>query len=292
MEKIDFQSVDNVSLTGFIYKCENDTKSVIISIHGMASNCLKKRENEVAKMAIGNNIDFFAFNTRGSEIVKYIDKKGEKQLGGTAYEDVLNGYEDIVGSILEMKKLGYKKIYLVGHSLGATKIVYTYNRLKEEQSPVLEEIKGICLLSLIDLPKAFKVYMRENVNKYMEYALEKEKQAKFYEMMPIQSFLHPICVKSFLRYLRDNHEIDFAGFGRDSELKILNNIKTPLFMRWGNVNEFILQKAEDLVNILNQQISNEFKNINYIDGADHSYTKVEEILSKEILEFILDVENM
>ena len=78
-----------------------------------------------------NNIDYFCFNNRGSELVRYIQKdiNGEKEklLGGTTYEDVLEGYEDIVGAILKLRELGYKEIYLQGHSLGCTKIVYTYN---------------------------------------------------------------------------------------------------------------------------------------------------------------------
>ena len=88
----------------------------------------------IAKEANKAGIDYFCFNNRGSEIAKYIEKnmdgKKEKRIAGTAYEDVLEGYEDIVGAMLKLKELGYQNIYLQGHSLGCTKIVYTYNELK------------------------------------------------------------------------------------------------------------------------------------------------------------------
>ena len=288
MEKVDFLATDGIELSGILYNGKEKNKKIILSIHGMASNCMKTRDTIIAKNANENNIDYFCFNNRGSEIVKYISKningKKEKQLAGTAYEDVLESYEDIVGAILKLKELGYKDIYLQGHSLGCTKIVYTYNELLEEkETDILNSIKGVILLSLIDIPMAIKVYTGEKFEKYLKLAEEKENKL---ELMPTSSFIHPISVKTFLRYVRDNKEIDFARYGRDNELEKLNNIKAPLFMRWGNENEMILQKADELVSMVSNLIQNENKDINYIDGANHSYNEKEETLAKEIIEFI------
>ena len=288
MEKVDFLATDGIELSGILYNGKEKNKKIILSIHGMASNCMKTRDTIIAKNANENNIDYFCFNNRGSEIVKYISKningKKEKQLAGTAYEDVLESYEDIVGAILKLKELGYKDIYLQGHSLGCTKIVYTYNELLEEkETDILNSIKGVILLSLIDIPMAIKVYTGEKFEKYLKLAEEKENKL---ELMPTSSFIHPISVKTFLRYARDNKEIDFARYGRDNELEKLNNIKAPLFMRWGNDNEMILQKADELVTMVSNLVQNERKDINYIDGANHSYNEKEEILAKEIIEFV------
>ena len=288
MEKVDFLATDGIELSGILYNGKEKNKKIILSIHGMASNCMKTRDTIIAKNANENNIDYFCFNNRGSEIVKYISKningKKEKQLAGTAYEDVLESYEDIVGAILKLKELGYKDIYLQGHSLGCTKIVYTYNELLEEkETDILNSIKGVILLSLIDIPMAIKVYTGEKFEKYLKLAEEKENKL---ELMPTSSFIHPISVKTFLRYAKDNKDIDFAKYGRDNELKKLNNIKAPIFMRWGNDNEMILQKADELVSMVSNLIQNQNKDINYIDGANHSYNEKEETLAKEIIEFI------
>ena len=288
MEKVDFLATDGIELSGILYNGKEKNEKIILSIHGMASNCMKTRDTIIAKNANENNIDYFCFNNRGSEIVKYISKningKKEKELAGTAYEDVLESYEDIVGAILKLKELGYKDIYLQGHSLGCTKIVYTYNELLEEkETDLLNSIKGVILLSLIDIPMAIKVYTGEKFEQYLKLAEEKENKL---ELMPTSSFIHPISVKTFLRYAKDNKEIDFARYGRDNELEKLNNIKAPLFMRWGNDNEMILQKADELVSMVSNLIQNENKDINYIDGANHSYNEKEENLAKEIIEFI------
>ena len=156
MEKIDFLVTDGIKLNGILYKSQEKTSTIILSIHGMTSNCFKERDEIIAKQANKNKIDYFCFNNRGSELVKYIrkniDGKREKILAGTTYEDVLEGYEDITGAILKLKELGYENIYLQGHSLGCTKIVYTYNELKEDEDEILTNIKGIILLSLVDIP--------------------------------------------------------------------------------------------------------------------------------------------
>ena len=289
MEKIDFIATDGIELSGILYRGKEISKKIILAVHGMTSNCFKKRDDVIAKKANEEGIDYFCFNNRGSEIIKYISKKiegkKEKNLAGTAYEDVLEGYEDIIGAILKLKELGYSDIYLQGHSLGSTKVVYTYNELKEEGADILSCIKGVILLSLIDIPMAVKFYLGKNYETFLKLAEERE-QKGVNDLMPKNAFIHPISVKTFLRYVRDNKDIDFARYGNDNQLEKLNNIEIPLFMRWGNDNEMIAQKAEELVTILNNIITNPNKDIDYIDGANHGYDGKEEILAEEIIKFV------
>lgn len=294
MRIINFLATDGINLTGILYNINNKNDKVILAIHGMSSNCFKERDEIIAKKANENGIDYFCFNNRGSELTKYIRKnvngKKEKLLGGTSYEDVLEGYEDIVGAILKLKELGYQEIYLQGHSLGCTKIVYTYNELKEEESnDILENVKGIILLSLIDIPTALKVYLRDKYESYVQLAEEKENEGKGLELMPKDSFIHPISVKSFLRYSKYNKDIDFARYGKDEEFEKINNIDVPIMMRWGNDNEMILQKADELVDNMNTYIHNARKDIDYIDGANHGYNDKEELLAIQIIDFIKNI---
>lgn len=290
MKQIKFLATDNIILDGFLYNANQKTDTVILAIHGMSSNCFKKRDIEISKKANENNIDYFSFNNRGSELVKYIYKKSKEKkeliLAGTSYENVLEGYEDIKGAVIKLLELGYKNIYLQGHSLGCTKIVYTYNKLFNENSKLLENIKGIILLSLIDIVSTLKFFLNDNYDKYLEYAQKLEKENRELELMPREAFIHPISVKTFLRYIRDNKEIDFAKYDPNDKLDELNNIKIPLFMRWGNDNELILQPAEKLVEMINEVIKNPTKDIDYIDGANHGYEGKERELAEQIIKFI------
>ena len=182
----------------------------------------------------------------------------------------------------------YSEIYLMGHSLGCTKTIYTYNKLLEEnQEKILNKIKGIILLSLVDIPLAVQVYLRDNFASMVTYAKNMKKEGMENVLMPTESFVHPISVKTFLRYAIDNKDIDFARFSDENyNYEKLNNIKVPLFMRWGNDGELIIQKADELCDMLKNKIQNKNLDIGFIDGANHSYDGKEEVLANEIKRFI------
>jgi len=292
MKKISFITGDNIKLDGLLYESNISTNEVVISVHGMGSNCFKKREDILASEITKNNISYFCFNNRGHDLTvfvdKYIDGKRRKIIFGTSYEDVLDSYYDITGAIKSMMNIGYEKIHLQGHSLGCTKIVYTYNRLKNDNnSEILSKIKSIILLSLVDIPATQKYSLNGKFDKMIEYAMQKENDNKLTELMPEDAFMHPISVKTYLRYFKYNEKINFSRFGDTSyNFEELNNITVPLFIRWGNVKEMILQDVKELIEFMNSKINNIHKDIGYIDGANHSYEGKELIVVNEILKFI------
>lgn len=288
-EIISFEATDGVLDDGYIIN--NNSKKIVISVHGMSSNSFKDRDKIISKKAFENGFAYMAFNNRGSELVKYIrknvDNKQVKFLGGTTYEDPIESYHDIKGAILKAIELGYNEIYLQGHSLGTTKIVYTYNKLKEENSELVKNIKGIVLLSLIDIPRTLKIFLNKNFENTLKFAEDKESNDELLNLMPNGSFIHPISVKTFLRYSKYNKEINFAQYSnKEYNYNELNNIDVPLFMRWGNSNEMIEQPANELAKMLNEKITNKNKDISFVDGADHGYTGKEEILASQIINFI------
>lgn len=292
IETIFFKAIDEVKLKGMIYHSNQNTKDILISIHGMATNCLKQRDEVISKKINQENIDMLVFNNRGHDLVNYINKttpEGTKDvLAGTAYEEISESYYDILGAIKYCLNKGYEKIYLMGHSLGSTKTVYFYQKLlKEENEEILKHIKGVILLSLIDIPMALQVFLREEFPAIVTYAKKMKKEGMQNELMPEKSFIHPISVNTFLRYSIENKDIDFAKYSdKNYEFEEINNIKVPLFMRWGNDNEMILQKADDLCENLKMKIKNPNLDIGFIDGANHMYSGKEIVLAKQIKKFI------
>ena len=289
LEKVYFELEDKVELVGLLHKPENTTDEVVISIHGMQSNCFKKREDILAKVINNAGIAYFAFDNRGANLMCYTKKTdGTKTLnGGSVYEDVLESYYDIKGAIEKMLELGYTKIHLQGHSLGCTKIVYAYNRLKKENYKNLENIQSIILLSLVDLVDLQKYDLGiDKYNKMLEFAIDKETKGEEMELMPFDSFDHPISVKSYLRYYRDNQEIDFAKFNDNNyDFKEINNINIPLFLRWSE-NDLVVQKLDELIEFLKTKINNPKLDIGYIKNTDHGYTNKEEVLGEKIKKFL------
>ena len=46
-----FKATDGVDLKGVMYKNQSKTNKVLISIHGMATSCLKERDEKIAEKA-------------------------------------------------------------------------------------------------------------------------------------------------------------------------------------------------------------------------------------------------
>ena len=293
IQTVFLKATDGVGLKGIIYKTKNQTNKILISVHGMATNFIKERDEKIAENINELNIDLLAFNNRGHDLVNYIkkDSKENTELSGTSYEEISECYEDIVGTINYAISQGYTEIYIMGQSLGCTKTNYTYNKLIEEnKTEILSKIKGVILLSLVDIPLALQVYLKEDFPVMVTYAKNMKREGLENQLMPEESFIHPISVKTFLRYAIDNKDIDFARFSDTNySYKEINNIKVPLFMRWGNNKELIIQKADELCENLKSKIKNSNLDIGYIDGANHSYQGKEEILANEIKKFLINI---
>ncbi|MCL2384156.1 MAG: DUF1749 domain-containing protein [Oscillospiraceae bacterium] len=239
LERIYFVTEDNVELSGLLATPHDVTHEVIISVHGMQSNCLKKREDIIGRKTAEKGIAYFAFNNRGSELMGYVKRiDGEKKLeGGSSYENIYDSYYDIKGAIRKMLLLGYTKIHLQGHSLGCTKVIYTYNKLKEQSDSMLENVESVILLSLVDLQGIQKFHVGEQKYfEFLEHAKAMEIQGLEKELMPKESFVHPISVKTYLTYYGEGNDlINFTRFDdKYYHFKEINNIDVPLFLRWRN----------------------------------------------------------
>jgi len=153
-------------------------------------------------------------------------------------------------------------------------------------------IKAVLLLSLVDLVDVINIMIKSNPQiDIVSLAYEKEQERNIDCIIETKvPFLPYVSVKTFLRYYRDNQEINFAQYRNENfKFEELSNIKVPLFMRWGNNKELISIPANEVVSICNSKIKNENKDISFIDGATHNYMGKENILGEEILRFLKQI---
>ena len=286
---IEFNSKDGYVLNGYIHKTEKINKKVLIEIHGMTSNCFKKREKIIANEMEKQNIDTICFNNRGSDIVRRIkDNNGNAKIIGSAFEDVTESYYDIIGSIEFALQQGYEEIYLQGHSLGSTKLLYTYNKMLKENNKYLNNIKAIILLSLVDLRDMF---ISNISKKHLHIIKQLVKNDKGNTLIPTHNFMEYMSAKTIINYI-ENDEINLVQYSDENcKYEYLNNIKIPLFMRWGEINEIIKLTAKEQTEMINKKITNPNKDISYIKDANHSYEGKEEMLAKEISKFLINLKS-
>lgn len=292
LQKVFFETEDGIELCGLLHEAEETSNQIVIAIHGMQSNCFKKRDDFIAEKLTKAGISYFCFNNRGHDLVNSLSQikegKNNKTTCGSCLEDVEDSYYDIKAAIEAMNKKGYTKIHLQGHSLGCTKIVYTYNRMLEEKNTnVLEKIKSVILLSMVDLPNAMNFFFSGDKEKLVKFMENEVKEGRGDTLISIPDAILPMSPNTFLRYMKNNKSIDFAKYSDENyDFKELNAINVPLFMRWGNNHELITQDACDLVKMLQIKIKNPHKDLNFIDGAAHNYKDKEEILAGQILNFL------
>lgn len=287
ISKVYFNTDDGLRLAGLLHEPEDiKTNIVMISVHGITSNCLNYRDDIIANKLIENNIAYLTFNNRGHDVLNTYDSLQNMNYQGSCAEDVKDSYFDIKAAINCMLSKKFNRIILQGHSMGCTKVVYTFNKFIENgEDNILKYICGISLLSMVDVPGYLELILGENYDKVIKYLKFKQEQDKGDKIISIENF-PPVKPNTILNFEKGT-EIDFFKY-TDPKYKFekLNNIKVPLFMRWGNINELITIPANDLVNIMRKNIMNKKVDINFIDGANHSYKNKENVLAQEIINWI------
>ena len=113
-----FPTRDDLELAGLLFEPKRTSKRVAIFIHGMGGSFESRRTNILARAFTKRGIAWFAFNNRGS----YVIRRG----GGMGMEKIRDCVYDLDAAIGELRRRGYRDVTLIGHSTGANKIA-VYN---------------------------------------------------------------------------------------------------------------------------------------------------------------------
>lgn len=142
---LSFRSTDGLALPGLLYEPARKTSSVALFLHGNGDASVfysAQRTNAFAKEMARRGIAWFAFNNRGAHLIKRLGRKtarkSESVLLGMTYERIRDCVLDIDGAIAALRREGYRRFHLVGHSTGANKIC-VYNR-RRPRNPVARTV--------------------------------------------------------------------------------------------------------------------------------------------------------
>lgn len=124
----------------------NEKDICVLCIHGMCGTIIDNYFATVwGKFLASNNIGFIYEHNRGHSIENdVVMKDGSFKRCGCMYEIFEDSIYDIDLAIETAKKLGYKRIILLGHSLGCNKVIYYYYKKHPE-------VLGIILASAPDM---------------------------------------------------------------------------------------------------------------------------------------------
>ena len=100
ISKIYFDTDDGLRLTGLLHEPDDiKTNIVMISVHGVITNCLNYRDNIIAKKMIENNIAYFTFDNRGHDVLNTYDSLQNMSYQGSSAENVKDSYLDITAAM-------------------------------------------------------------------------------------------------------------------------------------------------------------------------------------------------
>lgn len=102
---------------------------VCLLVHGTGSNFTAPGMLEAfAAQAFAAGIATLRVNTRGHDLMARIPTQRGSVLGGAAYENIADCRHDLVAWIGLLRERGYRRIAIVGHSMGGVKAIYTLSR--------------------------------------------------------------------------------------------------------------------------------------------------------------------
>lgn len=294
--KMDFQYVrtkDDLRLMGVHYEPKNKDIAVL-AIHGMSGNVIENYFGHViGKTLAENGIGFVFSHNRGYNHINDIatsqlqDKGGYKTVRiGVNYEIFEDCLLDIDAWIEEVKRLGYKRIILMGHSLGCNKVIYYCSQRKPK------DVIGVILASPPDMVGQLKPDYQPNARELFEEA--KENVAKGQPRKLLSSMLwdwYNLSSQTFLSlFTEDNNSDNLPVMRNPDEWTQLASISVPILAFMGEYDDIAIRRlSEDLDLIQKKAISCPNFTQRMIPKASHVYDGEEDAVTIEVLSWVKNV---
>ena len=287
-------SADFLRLQGVHYK-HPASDTVVLCIHGMSGNFIENYfANVLGKHLSEEHCSFIYAHNRGynhtNDIVLTNKSPAEFPGGrptaryGVTFEIFEDCLIDLTAWVQQCLHLSYKKIILMGHSLGCNKLIYFYHKLKPNN------VIGVILASppdlhgLITLPKFQKnsadlfAEAEKNVNNGEPRKILSEYIWRYYKLSSA----------TFLSFFSLNSAADNLPLWRNPErYDQLAEIKVPVLALLAEHDDIIIRsKEEDLSLIKSKALSCPNFSQAIIPKAGHVYDCQEESLAKQLLAWI------
>ncbi len=157
LEILHIWTEDNLHLNGIYYKPKIKDVCVLF-IHGMSGNFIRDYFTHIlGQTLLERDIGFVYAHNRGFSHINDIPTREIEENGGyktvrlgTMYERFSDCIFDIDAWINKCRKLGYKRIVLLGHSLGCNKVIHYFSKHKPKN------VIGVILASPPDMVGLFE----------------------------------------------------------------------------------------------------------------------------------------
>lgn len=279
-QMISIETEDRIILDGYISDVPNST-SIVVHIHSSHANFYEARFNKsIANELFKINTTYLTVNTRGrdtvADVYQYQDDKLTFVPAGGAREIFFDSVLDIEGWVKYCLDKGYENIYLLGHSLGAMKVVYW-------NSVSLRNLSGIILLSPPDLWGLARNKLGESYENFLAFVETKKEKNEILNSSKIYEsgeYFFPITEASFASLFLDHDASGMFDIGRfvDCKTNLVSKITCPVLIVFGSEGEYIVKPQSEYINMITDCSCGKVTS-KIIDGANHNYHGKEDALA-------------
>lgn len=283
MDILKVKTKRGLELRGAIYDCDN-TDIVAIIVTGICSNVFQNDLlDATAKLLQQNNITTIIAHAHDSfSCFSYTDYSiNNQKTTGVFDDDFTLVYEDVESYIKYAKEvLGYKKVVLIGHSLGSNKIINYMGNTKDDY------IDFFIISSPVDLAYWFEVM--PNVDKCIELAKSWVEKGRGDDILPMLfGGFSPMRAKTVLNFLNAENLKNCPVLSKKGETKSLYNIKPHGTFIIGSKDSVTGNSPKLFMEQLNNWTKNPDKNdVIELEGASHIFYNMHNEYAQIILNII------
>ena len=276
-----FTTTDYIKTAGFLMDSQGE--DVAVFDHGMGGSFAKDGFLRGARILVERGISYFAFNTRGAEIVKsFKNARGDKYyIFGTAFERFEDSARDIKGALNYLESLGYTRFHLVGHSTGCQKILYYAWKRRDPR------VRSLIFLSPSEDYPIWANYLGEDMEKAIEIARNMVDRGHGDDL---HYFLYRRTgeIWSASRFLSfaDRDHVEAMLFNYESDLPVLSRIRIPVLFFFGSSDDTLFHDIDYYEEKVKKAYRGEKIEVVRVPRGDHSFHGKEEEVFSRMAEFI------
>ena len=288
-----FAAIDGVDLSGLLYEPKRPGQAAAIWLHGTggASVFDSNRTNRLAPQFTSRGIAFFPFNNRGAHLIRSL-RKGRKRIGGgMAHERIRDCVPDIDGAVRELRRRGYRRLYLIGHSTGANKIA-VYDHYKP-RNPIR---RYVLLAGGDDTGLLYEQLGARRFAAALAKARERIAVKRGDELVPATLSPLPLSWRAFLDMANPDGDYNVFPFieplrgvrlGKRKPFRYLAAIRKPSLALYGQADEYCYGDVPGCVAALAANVGDNFE-LGIMADADHGFSGQEAELGTLIAEWLLE----
>ena len=261
----------------------------VICIHGMCANIMDNYFATVwGKMLANNNIGFLYEHNRGHSIENdIVMRDGSFKRCGCMYEIFEDCIYDIDLAIETAKKMGYKRIILLGHSYGCNKVIYYYYKKHPDILSIILASAPDMVGSHIEIENDYKELLNE-----AKLNIDNNESNKLLHKM-IEDYMY-MSSGTYYNWFNDNSNLNnlpiISSINNNSNInnkwEQFESIDVPIFTFSGELEEDYYLHLDLLKD--KAKGCNKFK-YNIISNSNHTYIGKEEEIGNLILDFIREL---